>query len=129
GLIGNLGEREAQLEHQATHHALTGLPNRALIKAMLSQMLFRPGAEGRQVAVLTVDLDRFKGVNDSLGYAVGDELLREIALRLTLCVGPHGTLGHLAKDEFVILVENANPKLFQTETLAARVAQDVAQPV
>jgi diguanylate cyclase (GGDEF)-like protein len=129
GLIENLGEREAQLEHQATHHALTGLPNRALIKAMLSQMLSRPGAEGRQVAVLTVDLDRFKGINDSLGYAVGDQVLRDIALRLALCVGPHGTLGHLAKDEFVILLDSGNPKLFQTETLAARVAQDVAQPV
>ena len=129
GLIDNLGEREAQLEHQATHHALTGLPNRALIKAMLSQMVSRASAHGRQIALLTIDLDRFKAINNTLGYAAGDAVLRTMAARLAHCVGSDGTLGHLAKDEFVIVVENQDLKLFQTETLAARVAQEVSQPI
>jgi diguanylate cyclase (GGDEF)-like protein len=89
---------------------LSGLPNRALIKAMLSQMVSRSGADSRQVAVLTIDLDRFKSINDTLGYAAGDAVLRTIASRLAQCVGAHGTLGHLAKDEFVILLENQDLK-------------------
>jgi diguanylate cyclase (GGDEF)-like protein len=129
GLIENLSEREAQLEHQATHHALTGLPNRALIKAMLNQMLWRAGADSRHIAVLTVDLDRFKEINDTLGYAAGDAVLGTIAARLAGCVESRGTLGHLAKDEFVIVLENQDLNLFQTETLAAQVGQEIAKPV
>ena len=60
--------------------------------------------------VLTIDLDRFKSFNDTLGYAAGDAVLRTIASRLAQCVGAHGTLGHLAKDEFVILLENQDLK-------------------
>ena len=129
GLIHNLGEREAQLEHQATHHALTGLPNRALVRAMLGQLASRSGADSRQLAILTIDLDRFKVINETLGYAAGDAVLRTMATRLASCVGAHGMLGHLGKDEFVIVLENQDQKLFQTETLAAQAGQAIAEPV
>jgi len=97
---------EEQLHHDATHDALTSLPNRAFFMARLSEAL----AKSRElteykVTVLFIDLDRFKYVNDSLGHIVGDELLKEIASRLKDCMRPSDLVARLGGDEFTVLVE------------------------
>ena len=88
GLIANLQQREAELEHQTTHNSLTRLPNQALVKALLGQMMAGSDGEAPQIAVLALDLDRFKTINDALGYAAGDAVLLRVAERLQGCIGP-----------------------------------------
>ena len=94
---------EAELRHQALHDALTGLPNRALIHDRLTQNLAAARRHASSVAVLYVDLDDFKDVNDSLGHGAGDELLQVVASRLDSIVRGEDTVGRVGGDEFVLL--------------------------
>ncbi|HEY4185961.1 MAG TPA: EAL domain-containing protein [Polyangia bacterium] len=115
-------EFEVQLERQAFFDPLTMLPNRALFMNRL-QHLFHRGRRtegGLLFGVLYLDLDRFKGVNDSLGHQAGDELLVEIARRLEKCVRPSDTLARLGGDEFTVLLEDIT-----NEADAIRVADRV----
>ncbi|WP_216326635.1 putative bifunctional diguanylate cyclase/phosphodiesterase [Deinococcus aestuarii] len=99
-----------QLQHDAFHDALTGLPNRALLRDRLGQAIERAHRRpGGQFAVLLLDCDRFKGVNDSLGHTAGDALLVELAGRLRGCVRPLDTVARMGGDEFVILLEEVDP--------------------
>lgn len=97
---------EEKLQHEATHDALTGLPNRPVFMKRLGEALEKSKTLiGYRVTVLFIDLDRFKYVNDSLGHLVGDELLKEIAVRLRECMRPSDLVARLGGDEFTILFE------------------------
>ncbi|HEV3231651.1 MAG TPA: EAL domain-containing protein [Candidatus Dormibacteraeota bacterium] len=96
-----------KMQHQAFHDPLTGLPNRALFLDRLSGSLRRARREvGSHLAVLFIDLDRFKVVNDSLGHAAGDELLVEVGTRLQGCIREIDTAARLGGDEFAVLVDD-----------------------
>ena len=102
----SLREREARLSHQAFHDALTGLPNRALFLHRLAHALARAGRSGQPLAVFFLDLDRFKQVNDTLGHAVGDELLVTVTALLRGCLRDTDTLARFGGDEFALLLED-----------------------
>jgi diguanylate cyclase (GGDEF)-like protein len=127
-LIAELTHREAELAHQATHQSLTQLPNRALIKAVLTQSIARAQQENRQISILAADLDGFKKVNETVGHAAGNAVLQAAADRLKNCLGTSGTLGHLGKDDFVLVLEERDAMLSHTTALAACVQQALAQP-
>ena len=98
---------EDQLAHQAFHDRLTGLANRALLADRIDHGLARIGRTGRDLAVVFVDVDDFKAVNDTLGHASGDALLQEVSRRLQGCVRPGDTVARLGGDEFAVLMEDA----------------------
>ncbi len=117
GAIRELLELRKQREYQLFHDLLTGLPNRALLIERLQQQLLRQPRTGESVAVLVMDLTDFKAVNDSLGHAVGDDLLKQIGPRLAASLRAADTIARLGGDEFAILLPGTD------ETGAARVAQ------
>jgi diguanylate cyclase (GGDEF)-like protein len=98
-------EKTRQLRHQALHDALTGLPNRALIMDRAEQMLAHARRDGLDPSAMFIDLDGFKGVNDTFGHPVGDELLRVVAKRIDSVLRETDTIGRLGGDEFVVLVQ------------------------
>ena len=93
-----------QLRHLATHDALTGLPNRVLMDDRIGQCIALADRQNQTFAVIVLDLDRFKVVNDSFGHRVGDELLREVAQRLKGVVREIDTVARLGGDEFVLII-------------------------
>ncbi|HYY99630.1 MAG TPA: EAL domain-containing protein [Pyrinomonadaceae bacterium] len=119
---------EEQLLHDAFHDALTGLPNRALFVDRLKLTLARAKRLGaHQFAVLFLDLDRFKVINDSLGHMVGDQLLIGIARRLETCLRPGDTVARLGGDEFTILLEDIDDVKVAL-SVAKRVEKELSLP-
>ncbi len=124
-----LGERDLlaeKLRYQAYHDSLTGLANRALFQDCFDQALERSGRSGELVAIMMIDLDKFKAVNDRFGHAAGDLLLQQVAQRLVGCVRPVDTVARLGGDEFAIILEPTPPDLSQ---LMKRIAAAVERPV
>ncbi len=111
---------EDELRYLASFDALTNLPNRSLLAERLSRAIVRARREGSRVAVLFLDLDRFKHVNDSLGHAAGDRILRAVASRLQQAVGGGQTVARLAGDEFTVVLEG-----LQGPDDAERVAREI----
>lgn len=126
--ISQLKQAEAQLRHDAFYDKLTGLPNRALFMDRLKYCIKRVKRHPDQLfAVLFLDLDRFKVVNDSLGHAAGDQLLVEVADRLGTCVRESDTLGRLGGDEFTVLLEGIKD-LSDALQVCSRIQQALTQP-
>ena len=122
-------EFELRLEHQATHDSLTGLPNRALLLDRLDHALARAARHGGTVAVLFLDLDRFKLINDTRGHGVGDEILVAVAERLRTVVRAGDTLARHGGDEFVVLLENNTEESDGVHLLADRVMDVLRDPI
>ncbi len=119
--LAMVAEKTGQLRHQALHDALTGLPNRVLAIDRAEQMLARARRAGQPIAVLYIDIDGFKHINDTFGHAVGDTFLRAVAARLETVVRAGDTAARLAGDEFVVLLEastlDAGPELVAERVL------------
>ncbi|RRQ24474.1 diguanylate cyclase [Guyparkeria sp. SCN-R1] len=118
---------ELQIRHQAHHDSLTDLPNRASLKYRIGEAVARARQDETRLAVLFLDLDYFKEVNDRLGHAVGDQLLREVSERLQRLLRHEDTVGRLGGDEFLILLEGLPAPRFAGQ-VAAKVIEVLTQP-
>lgn len=125
--IGPARAAEQQLKFLAQRDALTGLYNRAYFLQRMQAVLDEAVTDGRQAAVLFLDLDGFKKVNDTAGHEAGDHLLRIVAQRLSACVRQTDTLARLGGDEFVVLLDQVR-SLAEAEQLARRIIAAIAQP-
>jgi diguanylate cyclase (GGDEF)-like protein/PAS domain S-box-containing protein len=119
---------EQELSHSAFHDSLTGLANRALFHDRLEHALERTARSGMRVAVVYLDLDGFKTVNDSRGHEAGDRVLGEVAVRLCAAVRAADTVSRLGGDEFAILTMESPRALDEAETIAERVLQSLTEP-
>ncbi len=123
-----LAAAEARARHGALHDALTGLPNRELLLDRLSSALGRAQRERTVVAVLLVDIDNFKLINDTIGHRAGDEILRTVAQRLLACARSSDTAARIGGDQFAIVCEGvANDD--ETPRFATRIAATLAAPL
>lgn len=111
---------EQELRYLANYDTLTSLPNRALLSERLSRAIVRARRQESRIGVLFLDLDRFKDINDSLGHAAGDRILRATAARLQQTVGPQHTVARLGGDEFTVVLENLD-----TPDEAEKVAREI----
>ncbi|MCW8883175.1 MAG: EAL domain-containing protein [Sedimenticola sp.] len=128
GVFRDITERkqaEAKIEYQAYHDSLTNLPNRRLLLDRLELALHRSRRHGHEGALLLIDLDRFKTINDSLGHSVGDQLLCEIALRLISVLREEDTVARIGGDEFVVLLADVGHDTQATARRAEGVAEKI----
>ncbi|MBK8019460.1 MAG: EAL domain-containing protein [Betaproteobacteria bacterium] len=126
----DISERKAQddrIRHLAQHDFLTGLPNRALLEDRLKQAIPLAQRSGNRLAVMFLDLDRFKIINDSLGHEVGDALLKQVARRLTGCIRAADTVSRQGGDEFVVLLQDLDAPE-QAAAVCRKVLEVVAEP-
>ena len=129
GTLAQVRATEEALRYEATHDPLTGLPNRLLLVERLGRTIERASKDPSYAfAVLFLDLDRFKHVNDSLGHTIGDELLREVARRVSSCVHPTDTVVRIGGDEFVVLLEGLSDS-GNAEAVAERIQGALKAPV
>jgi diguanylate cyclase (GGDEF)-like protein/PAS domain S-box-containing protein len=130
GQVEDISERKAtaeRLAHAAIHDPLTGLPNRVLFVDRLARALVRARRHDTKVGVIFLDLDRFKVVNDSLGHATGDELLKAISERLLGALRPEDTVARFGGDEFVVLCEDITDDT-TVRQVAQRIEATISRP-
>jgi diguanylate cyclase (GGDEF)-like protein/PAS domain S-box-containing protein len=126
--ISQLVERHHALESAANHDALTGLPNRRLLKDRLTQAMERSKRDGTLLAVCYLDLDQFKPVNDSLGHAVGDQVLCAVAQRMAQALRGADTVARVGGDEFILLLGDLTQPQ-EARHLLERLLQNMQQPI
>jgi len=120
-------QAEEQLRHQALYDGLTGLPNRTLFHDRVKHALVAARRESEELAVLMLDLDRFKEINDTLGHAAGDDVLREVAWRLSKVTREGDSIARLGGDEFSILLPNASEA--DAAMVVSRVSSCLEEPI
>ena len=126
--ITELKLSEAQLEHMAHHDALTGLPNRSLLNDRIDTALRRAKRDDHEVALVFLDLDHFKNINDSFGHPVGDEVLKQVGARLLECVRGEDTVARLGGDEFIVLMDDLHESA-EAEQAAQRILACLIPPI
>lgn len=127
GMQRGIAEREQRISHLAYHDALTGLPNRISIDRLLAQLLADPSARNVPFAVLMIDINRFKEINDTLGHPIGDRLLVNIGQRMRAMVRDQDVVARLGGDEFLVLLPDADESL--AGELAGAIVAAVTEPV
>jgi diguanylate cyclase (GGDEF)-like protein len=130
-VIDDITERkksEQRIAFMAHHDVLTGLPNRLAVMEKIEEAVARHRRRGDSFAILLLDLDRFKHVNDTLGHAVGDTLLRETASRLKASLRETDVLARLGGDEFAIVQDSESNQREAASALASRVIEIVSRP-
>ncbi|MBF0179179.1 MAG: EAL domain-containing protein [Magnetococcales bacterium] len=125
--ITQIRRQEEEIRHQANYDTLTGLPNRALFLDRLNREIIRAKRTQTRVALMFIDLDRFKWVNDTLGHAAGDDLLRQVAQRLQNSVRKSDTVARLGGDEFTVILPDMARGPF-AERVAAEILLQLVQP-
>ena len=123
-----LEDLNRQLEHKAQHDVLTQLPNRALFEDRLQHAIVRAERNHEKVALLFVDLDHFKRINDTYGHEAGDQVLLQVARRLEDCVRSEDTVARYAGDEFILLLSGLN-YMIDVNVVAAKIALKMSKPV
>ncbi|NMM38511.1 MAG: diguanylate cyclase [Glaciimonas sp.] len=126
-----LRESEARFRHQAQHDSLTGLPNRALFSDRLGQALAQAKRQHKRLALMFIDLDAFKPINDKLGHHVGDFLLKEVALRMQQHMRASDTVARIGGDEFVVLlpsIEDAQDALVLADIIRNAISEPFEMP-
>ncbi|HEB96850.1 MAG TPA: EAL domain-containing protein [Sedimenticola thiotaurini] len=122
-----LRDSEEQIRYRANHDLLTGLPNRASFIEHLEEAVGISRRRNSQIALLFIDLDRFKTINDTLGHAVGDQLIREVGERIRQCVRATDVVARLGGDEFTVLLQDASDVL-QVSLIARNIIDQIAWP-
>jgi diguanylate cyclase (GGDEF)-like protein len=125
--ISSRKRAEERIQYLATHDGLTGLPNRLMFMQLLGLSIETARRYGRKLAVLFIDLDRFKIINDTLGHEAGDVLLREISVRLRECLRAADVVARLGGDEFVVLLQEVDPE--RAASVAREILAVVMKPV
>lgn len=125
--IGERKRAERKLVHQALHDALTGLPNRRLMRENLEHAIAGAGEHGRSVGVFFIDIDGFKTINDTMGHVVGDQLLRSVAARLNSCARKADMLSRVGGDEFVLTVSGLHSR-HSARLVAAKLIESLSSP-
>jgi len=120
-------QAEERIRHLANYDELTGLSNRNMFHERLHHALAQALRHTRPLAVLFIDLDHFKNINDTLGHEAGDRVLKEVAERLRGCLRDSDTVGRLGGDEFVVLIEGL-PPLADVAAVAQKILEAVARP-
>jgi diguanylate cyclase (GGDEF)-like protein/PAS domain S-box-containing protein len=126
--VSEIKAAEQQMAQLARHDTLTGLPNRLLLDEKLAEAARRSHRSGAPMAVMFLDVDHFKRINDTLGHAAGDRVLQEFARRLKGCVRTTDTVGRLAGDEFIVILENLHAPA-EAEAVARKIIASLAAEV
>lgn len=125
--MAELEQRRSELEHRARHDPLTDLPNRALFDDRMAVALAAARRDGGRLALLLIDLDHVKPINDRLGHAVGDHVLRGVAARIRQCIRESDTAARIGGDEFVVLLPGI-PSAQDTERVADKIRAAIDHP-